>query len=110
MRAQARVRLGETCGACWAFYSRTGLIVENAARQVGVEPKENKLNVRQFFLVVLPLLTARFALAQGTISTVAGGNGFLEGVPATQARLDGPQALAVDPQGNAYISDGLRTR
>ena len=50
------------------------------------------------------------AVAQGTISTVAGGSGFLDNIPAIQARLDGPGALAVDSQGDAYISDGPRIR
>ena len=61
-------------------------------------------------LIVFLLLVPVFAAAQGIISTVAGGNGFLDNLPATDARLDGPQALAVDIQGNAYIADGARIR
>ena len=68
------------------------------------------MKVRHFSLVAIALLVARGAAAQGTISTVAGGNGYLDNVPGTQARLDGPQALAVDPRGNAYIGDGGRIR
>jgi uncharacterized protein (TIGR03437 family) len=60
--------------------------------------------------VVLALLASIDVLAQGTLSTVAGGTGFLDNIPATQARISGPQALAVDPQGNAYIGDGSRIR
>jgi uncharacterized protein (TIGR03437 family) len=64
----------------------------------------------RLFLVMFALLAPRLAVAQGTISTVAGGSGFLDNVPATEARLDGPQGLAVDAQGNAYIGDGMRIR
>ena len=59
---------------------------------------------------MVALLLSRLGVAQGTISTVAGGSGFLDNIPATEARLDGPYALAVDTQGNAYIADGSRIR
>jgi hypothetical protein len=48
-------------------------------------------------------------MAQAIISTVKG-DGFLDNVPAVQARISGPNALAVDPSGNAYIGDGTRIR
>jgi len=44
----------------------------------------------------------------GTISTVAGnGEGGFggEGGPATQARLNGPSAVAIDSEANLYIAD-----
>ena len=61
-------------------------------------------------LVALFLLVSTNALAQGVISTVAGGSGFLDNIPAVQARISGPTALAVDQRGNAYIGDGTRIR
>ncbi len=60
--------------------------------------------------IALSLLASTGVWAQGTISTVAGGSGVLDNIPATQARLSGPSALAVDPHGNAYIGDGSRIR
>src|SRR5712691_9632391 len=68
------------------------------------------LKTRAFLLFVILLLARCAGMAQGTISTIAGGSGFLDNVPAIQARLDGPQALAIESQGNAFISDGLRIR
>ena len=42
----------------------------------------------------------------GTITTIAGGGGFGEdGGPATQARLNLPNGVAVDSAGNLYIAD-----
>jgi uncharacterized protein (TIGR03437 family) len=67
-------------------------------------------------LSVAAVLMSPMAIAQGVISTIAGGtgngsnNGFLDNVPATEARLTGPAALAVDKLGNAYIGDGPRVR
>jgi uncharacterized protein (TIGR03437 family) len=60
-------------------------------------------------LIALCLLAWVDAWAQGTISTVAG-SGFLDNIPAIEARISGPTALALDPQGNAYIGDGSRVR
>ena len=59
--------------------------------------------------IALYLGFAWFSYAQGVITTFAGG-GYVDNVPATQARLDGPQGLALDAQGNAYISDLTRIR
>jgi sugar lactone lactonase YvrE len=50
---------------------------------------------------------------QGTITTVAGTGkeGFSgDGGPAIKARLDFPSAVAVDGEGNLYISDGFNYR
>ncbi len=60
--------------------------------------------------IAICLIASGNVLAQGIISTVAGGTGFLDNIPATQARIAGPTALAVDSQGNAYIGDGSRIR
>jgi len=49
----------------------------------------------------------------GTITTVAGGNtrGFYgDGGPATNARLNYPQGVAVDGSGNIYIADTANNR
>ncbi len=49
----------------------------------------------------------------GIITTVAGTGAFGysgDGGPAGQAQLNGPQGLALDGQGNLYISDGNRVR
>lgn len=52
--------------------------------------------------------------AQGIISTVAGGtglnSGFVDNIPATLARLDGPLSVALDATGNAYIGESHRIR
>jgi uncharacterized protein (TIGR03437 family) len=61
-------------------------------------------------LIALSLLTSTGVWAQGTISTVAGGSGFLDNIPAVQARISGPSSLAIDQQSNAYIGDGSRIR
>jgi sugar lactone lactonase YvrE len=50
----------------------------------------------------------RKVLADGTIQTVAGNGkgGFRgDGGPAIQARISGPQGIALDSHGNLYISD-----
>jgi sugar lactone lactonase YvrE len=57
--------------------------------------------------------TVRKVDPDGTITTVAGTGeyGFSgDGGPATKARLDFPNAVAVDREGNLYISDGLNYR
>jgi sugar lactone lactonase YvrE len=50
----------------------------------------------------------------GQISTVAGGgqpqDGVGDGGPATEARLDGAQSLAVDPGGNLFITENRGER
>ena len=55
----------------------------------------------------------RKVAASGTITTFAGngtaGFGGDGGAPAS-AQLNGPQALAVDPNGNVYVSDTLNAR
>ena len=62
------------------------------------------------YLIALGLLACTNILGQGTISTVAGGTGFLDNIPAVQARISGPSALVIDQHGNAYIGDGSRIR
>ena len=42
----------------------------------------------------------------GILSTVAGGGTGGDGGPATAAQLTGPSGIAIDAQGNLYISDG----
>jgi sugar lactone lactonase YvrE len=57
--------------------------------------------------------TVRKVDPQGTITTVAGTGkeGFSgDGGPAIKARLDFPSAVAVDRDGNLYISDGFNYR
>jgi sugar lactone lactonase YvrE len=57
--------------------------------------------------------TVRMVDPQGTITTVAGTGkeGFSgDGGPAIKARLDFPSAVAVDGEGNLYISDGFNYR
>jgi len=57
--------------------------------------------------------TVRKVDPHGTITTVAGTGeaGFSgDGGPATKARLDFPNAAAVDREGNLYIADGLNYR
>ena len=48
---------------------------------------------------------ARWRLARYTIRTVAGTVDVMEGVAATEARLFNPYAVAIDSDGNAYVSD-----
>jgi uncharacterized protein (TIGR03437 family) len=51
--------------------------------------------------------------ATGTISTVAGAGGYSysgDGGPATSAKLNHPQAVAVDAAGNLFIADRFNSR
>jgi uncharacterized protein (TIGR03437 family) len=52
------------------------------------------------------LLFSGIALAQGTIDTYAGNDALFagSGLPATAAQIVGPNSMAVDSQGNLYIS------
>jgi RHS repeat-associated protein len=60
--------------------------------------------------------TVRRVGSDGIITTVAGRLGFIpggyegDGGPATQALLQGPQAVAVGPDGSLYISDSGNNR
>ncbi|HJT88636.1 MAG TPA: hypothetical protein VJ732_12290, partial [Bryobacteraceae bacterium] len=54
-------------------------------------------------------ISAEVAGAQGTITAFAGA-GFVDNIPAAEARLSVPQGLALDANGNAYFGDGYRIR
>jgi hypothetical protein len=52
-------------------------------------------------------------MTAGDIYTIAGRGDFGftgDGGPATSARLDGPEAVVVDPAGNVLIADSLNNR
>src|SRR5439155_1333801 len=64
-------------------------------------------------VVATVVVTGAFGVSSGTITTIAGSGiqGFSgEGGPATSASLLGPNGVAVDGQGNVYISDGNGAR
>ena len=64
----------------------------------------------QTFIQVQPALTLS-QLSAGQITTVVGGTTFVEdGLPASEARLNQPQALAVDSAGDIFIADTLNHR
>lgn len=63
-----------------------------------------------FRVPALGLLAVSLASSQGLMTTVAGGSGVLDNIPAVQARIVGPNGLAVDVGGNAYITDDNRIR
>jgi hypothetical protein len=53
------------------------------------------------------------AMTAGDIYTIAGRGDFGftgDGGPAASARLDGPEAVVVDPAGNVFIADSLNNR
>lgn len=53
---------------------------------------------------------AQWRLAKYTIRTVAGTVDVAEGVPATEARLFNPHAVALDSAGNAYVTEASNNR
>ena len=53
---------------------------------------------------------AQWRLAKYTIRTVAGTVDVAEGVPATEARLFNPHAIALDSAGNAYVTEASNHR
>lgn len=53
---------------------------------------------------------AQWRLAKYTIRTVAGTLDVAEGVPATDARLFNPHAVALDSAGNAYVTEASNNR
>ena len=53
---------------------------------------------------------AQWRLAKYTIRTVAGTLDVAEGVPATEARLFNPHAIALDSAGNAYVTEASNNR
>ena len=59
-----------------------------------------------------PTHRVRRVATDGTITIFAGGNGGFggDGGPATAARLNDPQGLAVDGRGNLYIADTVNGR
>lgn len=60
---------------------------------------------------IVLLLWAAPLVGQSIITTVAGGGTFSgEGVPATQAALQGPTRIALDAGGNLYIADTTNNR
>jgi uncharacterized protein (TIGR03437 family) len=66
------------------------------------------MNILTLWIFVL----CSIATAQGIISTIAGGSaagGFVDNIPATQARLS-PESLIFDRQGNLYLTDASRIR
>ncbi len=53
---------------------------------------------------------AQWRLAKYTIRTVAGTLDVAEGLPATEARLFNPHAVAFDSAGNAYVTEASNNR
>jgi sugar lactone lactonase YvrE len=70
------------------------------------------LRIRSYPAAVIALLLLAVPVfGQNTITTVAGGGAFSgEGVPATQAALQGPTRVALDAGGNLYIADTTNNR
>jgi len=56
------------------------------------------------------LSTDKISTVAGTPSQAATGAGMGDGSPATSANLQGPNAVALDPAGDIYISDGAVVR
>ena len=54
---------------------------------------------------VLELLKGRWRLARYLIRTVAGNSELADGIPAVDASLDSPYGVAVDADGNVYVSE-----
>jgi uncharacterized protein (TIGR03437 family) len=77
----------------------------------GMSGRPNTLSCARAMVLagIAAVLAPACCNAQGyTISTVAGGGAagnFGDGGPATSAGLGSPQAIALDPAGNLYISD-----
>lgn len=89
-----------------AGYSGDGGLASSALLSTPVDVKtDGNGNV---FIADLTAAVVRKVAANGIITTVAGNGtqGFSgDGGPATQARLSGAAAIAIDPAGNLFIAD-----
>ncbi len=69
---------------------------------------KNKLIAASVWILILAAMSLPTFAAGETINTVAGGGP--DGIPAVQANLDDPTALAVSPEGELYIAAGSAHR
>jgi sugar lactone lactonase YvrE len=89
-----------------AGYSGDGGLASNALLSTPVDVKTDSNG--NIFIADLTAAVVRKVSASGIITTVAGTGtqGFSgDGGPATQAKLSGAAAIAVDPAGNLFIAD-----
>ncbi len=80
------------CLGCVAVTGKTDQVI-SSDQTIGANLKTTRPGIRY-----------STAMADSTITTIAGG-GVGDGGSATDANLYTPQAIAVDPEGNLYISD-----